>query len=62
MAADRPQQPADTVDERGVLITAEGRERAREQLAAAATRITPARRAELRAKYLTELDAATNAA
>ncbi|HZN74596.1 MAG TPA: hypothetical protein VFC00_23255 [Micromonosporaceae bacterium] len=48
----------DLVDERGVTLTAEGRERARRQLAEADARHTPAEREQMRQAFLTRLDAA----
>ena len=46
------------VDERGVTLTAEGREQARRKLAEADARHTPAEREQMRQEFLARLDAA----
>jgi hypothetical protein len=56
MAPDEPQTAADTVDERGITLTAAGRARARRQLDEADARMTPQRRAEIRAKFLAHIN------
>ncbi len=48
----------DTVDERGVTLTAEGRERARQQLADLDAQWTPERRAAVHAAFLARIAAA----
>lgn len=49
--------PGDTVDERGVVITAAGRARARAELDAADAYWTPERRAQARREFRAKLDA-----
>ncbi len=46
-----PLAPGDVVDERGIVVTAAGRERARRTLAEATARMTPEKWAALRARY-----------
>jgi hypothetical protein len=48
----------DLIDERGIALTVEGRERARQQLAEANARHTPAEREQMRQAFLARLDAA----
>jgi hypothetical protein len=50
--------PTDVIDERGVRLTAEGLQRAREQLAALDAHWTTERREEARRVFLARLDAA----
>ncbi|GIJ50788.1 hypothetical protein Val02_76740 [Virgisporangium aliadipatigenens] len=49
---------ADTVDERGVVITAEGRARVRRQLAELDAHWTPEERDRARTEFLARFDAA----
>lgn len=58
MTPDAERPTADTVDERGVTITAEGRARARRQLDEANARWTPEQREQRRQDLLARLDAA----
>jgi hypothetical protein len=58
MADQQPDTRGDHVDERGVLITAAGRERARRQLAALDAKWTPERTEQARREFLARLDAA----
>lgn len=51
MSDRQPTTDAPEVDERGVTLTPEGRERARRELAEVAARMTPEKWAELRAKF-----------
>ena len=61
--ADNPHETrGDVVDERGVTLTAEGRERARRQLAEADAYWTLERRAQAREAFLARLDGHTDAA
>jgi hypothetical protein len=57
--ADNPRDTrGELVDERGVTLTVEGRERARQQIAEADARHTPAEREQMRQAFLARLDAA----
>jgi hypothetical protein len=58
MADQQPDTRGDYVDERGVTITAAGRERARRQLAELDARWTPEERERRRQEFLARLDAA----
>jgi hypothetical protein len=58
MTPDAQPQRTDSVDERGVTITAEGRRRARAQLDELDARWTPEERAKARAEFLARIDAA----
>jgi hypothetical protein len=58
MTHDAESPATDTVDERGVVITAEGRARVRRQLAELDAHWTPAERDRVRAEFLARLDAA----
>ncbi len=59
MAEDpRDTRASDLVDERGITLTAEGRERARRALAEAHAQHTPAEREQMRQAFLARLDAA----
>lgn len=53
-----PDNRTDTVDERGVTITAEGRRRARQQLDEADAYWTPERREQAHRDFLALIDAA----
>jgi hypothetical protein len=57
-APDEPQTSTDTVDERGITLTAAGRKEARRKLDEADARYTPEQRAERRAKFLARINAA----
>ncbi|GAA1550705.1 hypothetical protein GCM10009827_084210 [Dactylosporangium maewongense] len=61
MAEQQSNQRGDYVDERGVLITAEGRRRMRAKLDELANRWTPAQRAERRAALGAQIDGAIDA-
>ena len=58
MADQQPDTRGDYLDERGVLITAAGRERARAKLAAADARWTPEEREQRRQALLARIQAA----
>jgi hypothetical protein len=58
MTPDAERPTTDTVDERGVVITAEGRRRARAQLDELDARWTPEERAKARAAFLARINAA----
>ncbi|MEV0130981.1 hypothetical protein AB0H83_21265 [Dactylosporangium sp. NPDC050688] len=58
MADQQPDTRGDVVDERGVLITAEGRARMRQKMDEIRNRWTPEQREERRQALLARLDAA----
>lgn len=58
MADQQPDTRSDTVDERGVTITAEGRKKMRARMDEVMNRWTPEQREERRKALLARLDAA----